>query len=192
MPKNDKMIDKKPNTAQGSNGSEKSSTAFEEKVIQVDRVSRTVKGGKRMRFRALVVVGNKSGRVGIGIGKAQEVLSAVKKAVNKAKKNLIDVPIVNDTIPHEIRVDFGSAKLFFKPASSGTSVIAGSSVRTVIELAGIKNILSKILGTSNKINNAKATIIALSSLRARQKSTVEDKILVKKEIKNETPRTKQK
>ena len=190
MPKNDKITDKKPNTAQGSNGSEKSSIAFEEKVIQVDRVSRTVKGGKRMRFRALVVVGNKSGRVGIGIGKAQEVLSAVKKAVNKAKKNLIDVPIVNDTIPHEIRVDFGSAKLFFKPASSGTSVIAGSSVRTVIELAGIKNILSKILGTSNKINNAKATIIALSSLRARRKSTVEDKALVKKEIKNETPRTK--
>lgn len=155
--------------------------AFEDRVIQVDRVSRTVKGGKRLRFRALVAVGNRCGKVGIGIGKGQEVMLAVQKAVSHARKDIIDVKIVNDTIPHEIKVRFGGAKLFLKPAGPGTSIIAGGSVRTVVELSGIKNILSKILGSSNKINNAKATILALESLRTKEN--------LNKEVKNETAST---
>jgi len=155
---------------------------FEEKVVQVDRVSRTVKGGKRIRFRALVVVGNRNGKVGAGIGKGQEVVLAVKKAVNHAKKSMIEVPILNETIPHEIRVDFGGAKLYLAPAGKGTSIVAGGSVRSVLELVGIKNILSKMLGSSNKINNVKATILALKSLRKREPivaKTPQDNILNK-------------
>jgi small subunit ribosomal protein S5 len=142
----------------------KKSSEYDEKVISIDRVCRTVKGGRRMSFRALVAIGNKKGKVGIGVAKAKEVLIAVNKAVAKAKKNLIEIQIVNGTIPHEIAVDYGSAKLFMKPASLGTSLIAGGSVRSILELVGIKNILTKIIGSSNKINNAKATIIALQSL----------------------------
>lgn len=151
------------------------SSEFEEKVIEVDRVSRTVKGGRRLRFRALVAIGNRNGKIGIGIGKGQEVLVAVQKAVNQAKKNLIDIKIVNDTIPHETKVSFGGAKLFLAPAGPGTSIIAGSSVRAVVELSGIKNILSKIIGSSNKINNAKATILALQNLQSDKVSEKESK-----------------
>ena len=151
----------------------KDENAFAEKMIQVDRVCRTVKGGKRLRFRALVAVGNNNGKVGIGIGKAQEVLIAAQKAANDAKKSMVNVDIVNGTIAHEVKINFGGAKLFLKPAGPGTSIIAGSSVRTVLELAGIKNILSKILGSSNKINNAKATILALKSLMPKRLSVNE-------------------
>lgn len=147
----------------------KKKSEFEEKVIQIARVCRTVKGGRRMSFRALVAVGNKKGKVGIGTAKSTEVLEAVKKAVVYAKKNLINVSIVNDTIPHEAKVNFGSAILFMKPASKGTSIIAGGSVRIILSLAGIKNILTKMIGSSNKINNAKATIIALKQMEQIQK-----------------------
>lgn len=155
----------------------KPASEFEEKVVQVDRVSRTVKGGKRIRFRALVVIGNRNGKVGMGIGKAQEVLSAVNKAVSRAKKHIINVPIVNDTIPHEVKIKYGSAILFLKPAGKGTSIIAGGSVRSVIELTGIKNILSKILGSSNKINNVKATLLALQSFKHSNKIDESTKVL---------------
>lgn len=138
---------------------------FEEKVIEVARVSRTVKGGRRLRFRALVVIGDRAGRVGLGLGKANEVNIAVNKAVSNAKKNIINVEIVNDTIRHEIMIKYGSAFVFLKPAAPGTSIIAGGAVRSVIELAGIKNILSKIYGSSNKINNVKATIEALKIIK---------------------------
>lgn len=148
---------------------EKEKKEFEERVIEVSRVSRTVKGGRRLRFRALVAIGNRQGKVGIGIGKANEVVIAVTKAVNQARKNLIAVPIVNDSIPHEVKLKYGSAVVFLKPALPGTSIIAGSSVRPVIELAGIKNILSKIFGSSNKINNVQATIEALRTLRVKEK-----------------------
>ena len=125
---------------------------FEERVVTVDRVSRTVKGGKRMRFRALVVIGNRAGRVGMGLGKAGDVQGAIAKAVTQAKKHLISVPIVNGTIPHEATTKFGAARVFLKPAPAGTSIIAGGPIRAVIELAGIGNILSKIIGSTNKIN----------------------------------------
>lgn len=175
----------------GSFGKKESTPSeYEEKVVQVDRVSRTVKGGKRMRFRALVVIGNRKGKVGIGIGKAQEVLIAVQKAVSHAKKELIEVPIVNDTIPHEIKVSSGGATVFLKPAGVGTSIIAGGSVRAVIELSGIKNILSKIIGSSNKINNVKATILALKLLKESQARLMSlGKINPKKEVSNENSPT---
>jgi len=182
-----KRTDNKGSNQKRSNrgyGRDERTSEFEEKVIQVDRVSRTVKGGKRMRFRALVVIGNRKGKVGAGIGKAQEVLTAVQKAVAKAKKNIIEVPIINDTIPHEVKVSYGSSEILFKPAGSGTSVIAGGSVRAVLELAGIKNVLSKIIGSSNKINNVKATLIALKSMRKRENSN-QVKVEIKKEEKNE-------
>lgn len=139
---------------------------FEERVVAVDRISRTVAGGRRMRFRALVVVGDRNGRVGVGIAKSNEVASATAKASKKAKKNLISVAIVNDTIPHDVLYRYGSAEVLLKPAPAGSSVIAGGPVRAVVELAGIRNITSKILGgTSNKLNNVMATYEALRSLR---------------------------
>lgn len=143
---------------------------FEERVVAVDRISRTVAGGRRMRFRALVVVGNRDGQVGVGVAKSNEVASATAKAVKKAKKQLITVPIVKDTIPHDIDFHYGSAHIILKPAPAGTSVIAGGPVRAVVELAGIKNVTSKILGgTSNKLNNVMATYEALKSLRSSAK-----------------------
>lgn len=143
---------------------DKPQSEFEEEVIAIDRVTRVVKGGRRLRFRATVVIGNKKGKVGLGIGKSHEVTGAISKAVSKARKNLIIAPIVKDTIPHDVNVKFKTAKVLLMPASPGTGLIAGGSVRKVLELAGIKNILSKQLGASNKITNAKATLLALQEL----------------------------
>lgn len=136
---------------------------FEERVIEVSRVSRVVKGGRRIRFRALVVIGNHNGKIGMGIAKANEVAEAVRKATTYAKKHLIIVPIIGGTIPHEVEVKHGGAKVLLKPATEGTSIVAGGSVRSVAELAGISDLLSKSLGSSNKINNVTATLKALSS-----------------------------
>lgn len=139
---------------------------FEERVVSVDRISRTVAGGRRIRFRVLVVLGNRNGQVGVGIAKSNEVAGATVKAVRKARKQLITVPIVRETIPHEIHSHYGSAHVMLKPAPAGTSVIAGGPVRAVVELAGIKNVTSKILGgTSNKVNNVMATYEALKQLK---------------------------
>jgi len=142
---------------------------FDKKVLQVDRVARTVAGGKRIRFRALVIMGNRAGKVGIGIGKASEVVNAVNKASKIAEKEMIEVPIVEGTIPHRIEIFSGSAHIILKPATGGTSIVAGGAVRTICELAGIKNIVGKILGTANKINNAKATIEAFKILAKESK-----------------------
>lgn len=141
---------------------------FDEEVIQLDRVTRVVKGGRRMRFRATVVIGNRRGKVGIGIGKSNEVASAVKKAVSQAKKGLVTIPIYNDTIPHRIQTKYKASKVLLLPAGPGTGIIAGGAARKVIELSGIKNILSKTLGSSNRVNNTKATFMALTSLRKRE------------------------
>lgn len=140
---------------------------FDEEVVQLDRVTRVVKGGRRMRFRATVVIGNRNGKVGIGIGKSNEVAAAVKKAVSKAKKELLQVPIYNDTIPHRIQTKYKASKILLLPAGPGTGIIAGGAARKVIELSGIKNVLSKTLGSSNRVNNTKATFMALSMLRKR-------------------------
>ena len=138
---------------------------FEQKMIDIARVTRVMAGGKRMRFRACVAIGNKKGRVAIGLAKGADVTLAVTKAVNKAKKDFIDIPIVNETIPHEVYQKFGAAKILFRPAKKGRGIIAGGAVRFLLELSGIKNITSKILGTGNKVNNVKCAIEALKSLK---------------------------
>ncbi|MDP2709235.1 MAG: 30S ribosomal protein S5 [bacterium] len=149
---------------------------FEQKMIDIARVTRVMAGGKRMRFRACVAIGNKKGRVAIGLAKGADVTGAVTKAVNKAKKDFIDVPIVNETIPHEIYQKLGAAKILFKPANKGRGIIAGGAVRIVLELTGIKNVSSKILGTNNKVNNVKCTIAALKNLkRGEVKKSKEEK-----------------
>lgn len=136
-----------------------------EKVIQIDRISRTVKGGRRIRFRALVVIGDLNGHVAIGIAKANDVSQAITKATTYAKKHRSLIKIVNDTIPYDIMKTYGSAKVYLKPAPNGTSLIAGGTVRALVEAAGIKNISAKSLGSSNKINLAKATLLALTSFK---------------------------
>jgi small subunit ribosomal protein S5 len=139
--------------------------ALNDKLIYINRVAKVVKGGKRMRFSALVVTGDDAGHVGMGIGKATEVPEAVNKAGAVARKHLIEVPLKGTTIPHEIKAKFGAAEVILKPASPGTGVIAGGSMRPVLEVAGVKDIICKSLGSSNRINLAKATILALSQLR---------------------------
>ncbi len=165
---------------------------FEEKVISIDRVARVVKGGRRFRFRATVVVGDGKGRVGVGVGKGGEVMTSIAKAVSKAKRSLITVPMSGTTIPHEVEVRFAGAQVFLKPASEGTGVIAGGAVRNVIEAAGIHDLLSKSLGSSNKVNNAYATIVALSTLREvptrkQVKRAVAEKAEVAAEVAAEKP-----
>ncbi|MBD3247950.1 30S ribosomal protein S5 [Candidatus Falkowbacteria bacterium] len=138
---------------------------FDQRILDIARVTRVMAGGKRMRFRACVAVGDKKGKIGVGVGKGADVTIAVNKAVNRAKKDLVDVPLIKDTIPHEIFNKFSAAKIVFKPAKSGRGVIAGGVVRVILELAGIKNITSKILGTNNKLSNAKCTLDALRKLK---------------------------
>lgn len=137
---------------------------FEELVISIDRVARVVKGGRRFRFKALVVVGNKKDLVGVGVAKGADVQLAVAKATEVAKKNVIKVPINNDTIPHDVEIKFSGARVLLKPASPGTGIIAGGVVRSIIGVTGITNLLTKSLGSSNKVNIAYATIEALKSL----------------------------
>lgn len=142
---------------------------FEEKVIQVNRVSKKTKGGNRISFSVLTVVGDRKNRVGVGLGKAPDVVSAIRKGIKRAKKNLITVPMKGKTIPHEVMAKRGAAKVLLKPAPAGTGMIAGGPVRAVISVIGVEDIVSKILGSNNKIGNVYATIAALKKLKALEK-----------------------
>lgn len=141
------------------------SNELSEKVIKVKRVAKVVKGGRKFSFTALVVVGDMKGKVGVGYGKGSEVSIAIQKAINRAKKNMFEVPIINGTIPHEVDARFGAGHVFMKPASYGTGVIAGGPVRAVMELAGVRDVLTKSLGSSNALNIVNATVEGLKSLK---------------------------
>jgi small subunit ribosomal protein S5 len=139
---------------------------YEEKIVQVKRVTKVVKGGKKMTFRAIVILGDNKRKVGVGIGRAEDVNLAIDKAILNGKKNLITVPLtINYSVPHVINSAYGACSIMLRPAAQGTGVIAGSSIRIVLELAGVKNIMAKQLGGSNVLNNARATIIALKNLK---------------------------
>ncbi|MDP2684110.1 MAG: 30S ribosomal protein S5 [bacterium] len=159
------MIDKKRKNTGRRSHDQKQKDEFDQKLIDIARVTRVMAGGKRMSFRACVVIGDRKGRVSSGLRKGADVSIAINKAVRAAKKKIIKVNIVNDTIPCEIREKFGAARVLLKPAPKGTGVIAGGAVRIVLELAGIKNVVSKMLGSHNKINNVNATIKALENLK---------------------------
>jgi small subunit ribosomal protein S5 len=148
---------------------EKNQDGFEEKIVQVNRVSKKTKGGNKIGFSVLMVVGNKSGKVGVGLGKAGDVSASIKKGVILAKKHVIEVPIVNETIPFEVYIKLGAAKVLLKPAPRGSGVIAGGAVRNVVSLAGIQNISSKVLGSDNQSSNVYATMEALKRMAERYK-----------------------
>ena len=138
---------------------------LKEKVVAINRVAKVVKGGRTFRFSAVVVVGDENGHIGVGNGKAAEVPDAIKKAIQEAKKNLVEVSLVNGTLPHEYTTNFGSSKVILKPAVEGTGIIAGGAVRPVLELAGVKNVTAKTLGSRNSRNVVYATIKALKAMR---------------------------
>lgn len=148
-------------------GDRREKSEFDQHIVEISRVTRVMAGGKRMRFRACVVIGDKKGRVGMGLAKAKDVPMAVQKAVKKAERDMIRVNLAGETIPHAVELKLQSAKILIKPAPKGTGIISGGAVRIVLEYAGIKNVVSKILGSNNKVNNIRATIKALSLLKAK-------------------------
>lgn len=175
----EKMKSKK---ASGPRNGKQQQDEFEQRILDIARVTRVMAGGKRMSFRACVVVGDKNGKIGIGLGKGNDVTIAINKGVKRAKQQPIEIPIINDTIPHEVFNKFGAGKLLFKPAGTGKGIIAGGAVRIILELSGVKNVSVKILGTDNKVTNAKCAIEALNKLKkvdpapeTKQKETAKNK-----------------
>nr|YP_010902730.1 ribosomal protein S5 [Hypnea nidulans]WCH54585.1 ribosomal protein S5 [Hypnea nidulans] len=160
------MINKKKNTK-----NKEQESNWDERVVQIKRVTKVVKGGKKLSFRAILVVGNEKGQIGVGTGKASDVIGAVKKGVTDAKKNIINISLTkSNSIPHSVQGISGAAKVIIRPSAIGSGVIAGGSVRTVLELAGIKNILAKQIRSNNTLNNARATLNALSKLKTFSKA----------------------
>lgn len=163
--------ERKPRRPRRGGRQEREPKEFEESILQIDRVTRVTRGGRQLRFRISVVIGDKKGRVGFGIGKSGEVLVGIQKAVADAKRNLINVPTFNDTIPHDVTASFKASKVFLLPAPDGTGVIAGGALRKILELSGIKNVLSKMHGSRNKLNAAHATFEALKKLENKAPHT---------------------
>jgi len=157
---------------------------FEQKIVDLTRVTRVMAGGKRMKFRVCMVIGDKKGKVGVGLAKGIDVAMAVQKAVTQAKKNIVTVPIVDGTIPHKIDVKYGSAKLMMKPGKAGSGIKAGGVMRIVLELAGVKDIVAKILGTNNKVNNTKACLLALQSFLPQAKQRLNKLLKNRKKVRN--------
>ncbi|MBN2854262.1 30S ribosomal protein S5 [Patescibacteria group bacterium] len=173
----------------GSRRDDRPKEEFEQRILDIARVTRVMAGGKRMNFRACVAIGDKKGNVAVGLGKGADVTIAVNKAVNKAKKIMIKVPMVKETIPHAVTCKLGAARIIFKPASKGKGIISGGVVRTILELAGVKNVTTKTIGTNNKVNNARCTIKALDSLRKVDNDNnkkLKDGVKTGKELKTET------
>jgi small subunit ribosomal protein S5 len=154
---------------QGKRGMRREKPEFDQKLLDLARVTRVVKGGRRFRFRATLVIGNRKGKVGVGVAKGSDVSDAIQKAYNDAQKNMIEVMMAGTTIPHDVSKKLGSAKILLKPASEGQGIIAGGAVRSVVDLAGVKDIVSKSLGASNKLNVARATVEALKTLKPMRK-----------------------
>ncbi len=156
----------------GSRGGRRDDTPreFDSRTLELSRVTRVTKGGKRMRFRALVIVGDRKGRVGFAVAKGADVQMSVDKATRKAQKSILTVPLVRETIPHAIEAKFAAARVLLKPAPKGTGIKAGGAARAILEIAGVPNVISKSLGSSNKINNVKATMLALSGLARAKRS----------------------
>ncbi|MFH1712240.1 MAG: 30S ribosomal protein S5 [Patescibacteria group bacterium] len=167
-------------------GQQREQREFEQKILELSRVTRVTKGGKRMRFRTCLIIGDRKGRVGIGVAKGADVAISVEKAFRQAKKNLINVSLVDGTFPHAVRMKYGAASILLKPAPEGTGLKSGGAIRLVLELAGVPNAVSKILGSNNKINNAKATFEALKSM----KQVESPKKGIEKKNQQGTPRVK--
>lgn len=166
----------KDNKKRGFKGApKKEQPEFDQNIVEISRVTRVMAGGKRLSFRACVVIGDRKGRVGLGVAKAKDVPMAVQKAVKQAEKSMIKIGLREGTITHEVKAKFGSARILLKPAPAGTGIISGGAVRIVLELAGVENIVSKIFGTNNKINNIKATLQALSALKKSKFTKKESK-----------------
>jgi small subunit ribosomal protein S5 len=169
-------------------GRDKEPKEFEEEVLQIDRVTRVVKGGRRLRFRVLIAIGDKKGRVSIGIGKASEVVNGIKKAITQAKKSLLRIPITeNGSIPHDVNVKYKASKIMIMPAMPGTGIIAGGSLRKILMLAGVKNVFGKRFGSNNRMVTAQAAMLALAKLRPVRESK---KPVLKEAPKAETPAPK--
>lgn len=158
------MIAKEKNVKKAEETFVENKPEMEDRVVKISRISRTVKGGRRIRFRALVVIGDRNGKIGVGVSKSGDVQGAITKAKNKANKSLVTIPITNESIAHEVVYTYGKTKVLLKPAPKGHSIIAGGPVRAVVELSGIKNIVSKSLGSSNTLNTAMAAFNALKSI----------------------------
>lgn len=147
---------------------------FDQVIVDIARVTRVMAGGKRMRFRACVLVGNRKGKVGMAVAKGKDVALAVNKGVTRAKKNIVNVPIINETIPHQIKHQFKAAEVLLKPAPKGSGIIAGGAVRSVLDLAGVSNVVAKIMGSNNKINNVTVTLEALKKLKRVEKKKLQE------------------
>lgn len=154
----------RPRQRRGSRQRQRTEPEYEQQLVDLARVTRVVKGGKRLSFRACIVIGDRKGKIAVGVAKGLDVPAAIEKAVRKAKKELFEVKVVNDTIPHLLKAKYGAAKVLIRPAKQGHGIVAGGVVRTVLSVAGIKNVTAKILGSKSKINNVKATLKALKSL----------------------------